>query len=477
MTKQDETSLPGDAGVEAGTEAIDYDDPQNWSKSRTILSVVIFSFLASVSPLASTITAPALPVIGKDLAISSRPVLQFTLSIYALGYAFGPLVLAPMSEVYGRVWVAQLSGLWFLVFNLACAFVHSGGALLALRFLAGLDSSTTLSVGSGVLADCYRPKNMGSAVAIYSLMPVVSPIMGPIIGGFVSQNTSWRWIFVAVSAWDAIIQIVALFFLNETYAPVIRARKLHGTWFAKPAIEGSQFRENLRRAGRSVRLLATKPLIQVLALHLGFLNGVSYIMSSTFPLVWSEVYHWSVEMGSLNYIALGLGAILGAQVCTRVNDRVYAMLSARNNGVGSPDYRLPTMLAGTLIAPCGLLWYGWSAEEKVHWIMPDIGGPIYNAGFMTAYINVRIYVIEFYGASTAASAVAAVSLLQYLFGGLFPLFGSDILHSIGFGRTNSVLAGVSLGLGLLALGTLWKFGPRLREKSKENEKQPTSSSS
>ncbi|KAJ5637224.1 hypothetical protein N7490_007103 [Penicillium lividum] len=442
-------------------------NPQNWNPTKKSCVILMVSFLASISPLASTMTAPALPAIAHDLNINSSPELQFTLSIYVLGYAIGPLILAPLSEVYGRVWVCQLSNLWFSLFNTVCGFATTAPQLLVFRFLAGLGSSTTLSVGAGVLGDCYQPNNMGSAAAIYSVLPIMGPVIGPIIGGFVTQHTTWRWIFWAISIWDIVIQIVACFVFHETYKPIIlrrEANKLHKMNGLDISRDKPSVYDVLRRSiGRPLHLLGTKSLIQALALYLGFLSGVSYIVDTTFPTLWTDRYDQSTSKGSLNYIALGIGAVAGAQICSYVNDRIYQALAARNGGKGSPDFRLPTMLLGAILAPIGLFWYGWSAEERIHWIMPDLGGAIYYAGFIMGLVNVHMYVIDTHGMDSA-SAIAAVSFVQSLFGALFPLLGANLYTAIGYGWGNSVMGFISIGLGIPALALLWRFGARLRKE-------------
>jgi multidrug resistance protein len=432
----------------------------------------MMSLLASISPLASTMTAPALADIGRDLRIESLPERQFTLSIFSLGYAVGPLFLTPFSERYGRVWVAQLSNLWFLIFNTVCGLSKSSSQLLLFRFLAGLGSSTTASLGAGVLADCYQSENLGTAAAIYSALPILAPVIGPIIGGFLAQHTTWRWIFYAVSSWDVVVQIITFFLMPESYAPLILQRKLQslqrdgdtrGLYVTHQI--NHPLRDTLRRSVvRPLRLLLTQPLIQTLAVYLGFLNGVSYIVETTFPTLWTTKYRESESLGSLNYIALGVGAVVGAQICSYANDKIYQRLSARNGGLGSPDFRLPTMLLGALIVPIGMFWYGWSAEKSLPWIMPDIGGVIFYAGFLMGIINVHMYVIDFYG-SNSASAMAAVSLIQSLFGGVFPLFGEDLYDVLGYGWGNSLIGFITLTLGLTALALLWRFGGQIRDWS------------
>jgi hypothetical protein len=260
--------------------------------------------------------------------------------------------------------------------------------------------------------------------------------------------------------------------MPESYAPLILQRKLQslqrdgdtrGLYVTHQI--NHPLRDTLRRSVvRPLRLLLTQPLIQTLAVYLGFLNGVSYIVETTFPALWTTKYRESESLGSLNYIALGVGAVVGAQICSYANDKIYQRLSARNGGLGSPDFRLPTMLLGALIVPIGMFWYGWSAEKSLPWIMPDIGGVIFYAGFLMGIINVHMYVIDFYG-SNSASAMAAVSLIQSLFGGVFPLFGEDLYDVLGYGWGNSLIGFITLTLGLTALALLWRFGGQIRDWS------------
>ena len=79
--------------------------------------------------------APGLPDIALHYHIDNPTIVALTLSIYLLAFALGPLVLGPLSEVYGRAWVLHLSNLFFLAFTLGCAFAPNTGSLIAFRFL------------------------------------------------------------------------------------------------------------------------------------------------------------------------------------------------------------------------------------------------------------------------------------------------------------------------------------------------------
>ncbi len=90
--------------------------------------------------------APAITSIAKEFRITNEVEQQLVLSIFVLAYAVGPLVLGPLSEIYGRVPVLQISNLIYLIFNTACGASRNKGQMIAFRFLSGLGDSAPLAV-------------------------------------------------------------------------------------------------------------------------------------------------------------------------------------------------------------------------------------------------------------------------------------------------------------------------------------------
>lgn len=90
--------------------------------------------------------APGLDAISEEFDIHDSAVSTLLLTVYVLGYAIGPLLLGPASEIYGRKPVLSLSNLWYLVFNIACGFARSRDQMIAFRFLAGVGGSGPLAV-------------------------------------------------------------------------------------------------------------------------------------------------------------------------------------------------------------------------------------------------------------------------------------------------------------------------------------------
>jgi MFS family permease len=130
--------------------------------------------------------APALDKIGQDLNVQTSIEKDLVLSIFVLAYAIGPLFLGPLSEIYGRVVVLQLSNLFYLAFNIGCGFAQNKSQLIAFRFLSGLGGSAPLALGGGLLSDCWRAEERGKSISIYSLAPLLGPAVGPIAGGFIA---------------------------------------------------------------------------------------------------------------------------------------------------------------------------------------------------------------------------------------------------------------------------------------------------
>ena len=107
----------------------------------------------------------------------------------------------------GRQIILQCSNIFFLVFNIACSQAKTPAQILVFRFLAGLGGSAPLAVGGGSLSDMFIPEERGVATAIYSMMPLTGPALGPIAGGWIAERTSWRWVFYSSSAVDGLVQL------------------------------------------------------------------------------------------------------------------------------------------------------------------------------------------------------------------------------------------------------------------------------
>ena len=128
----------------------DPENPKNWPTGRKWRALIAISGFVLMSPLSTTIVAPSLEVIAMDLKITSTAEVPMVLSIFMLGFACGPLIISPLSEVFGRVRTLQSFNVGYLVFNTACGRSQSKVQILVLRFLAGFFGSASVGVGNAI---------------------------------------------------------------------------------------------------------------------------------------------------------------------------------------------------------------------------------------------------------------------------------------------------------------------------------------
>lgn len=169
--------------------------PLNWPNARKVTAVALVSCWTFLTPLASSMVAPGVGAILAEFQSTNATLGAFVVSIFILGYALGPLVVAPMSEAYGRMPVYHTCNVLFVIWTLACAFAPNLGGLLAFRFLEGVAGVCSLTIGSGTVADLIVAEKRGGAMAVFSMGPLLGPVIGPIAGAFLSEKEGWRWVF------------------------------------------------------------------------------------------------------------------------------------------------------------------------------------------------------------------------------------------------------------------------------------------
>ena len=195
-----------------------------------------------------------------------------------------------------------------------------------------------------------------------------------------------------------------------------------------------------------------------------YLTFPTDLVLGSFSNLWTSRYSESVGIAGLNYISISLGAVVGALVGGYTNKRIYTSMKVKNNNVGKPELRLILMIPGSLLVPIGLFWYGWSAQERVHWIVPNLGILVYLAGGIVGFQCIQTYIVDAY-TTYAASTTAAVAVARSLLAFVLPLAAPKLYATLDYGWGNSTLAFIAIALGVPSPLFLWKYGPMLRAKS------------
>lgn len=170
-------------------------------------------------------------------------------------------------------------------------------------------------------------------------------------------------------------------------------------------------------------------------------------------------------MAGLSFLGSGLGTVAGLVYAGLMSDRS-VRLAIKAGRQTCPEDRLPPIITfpAALAIPAGLFIYGWGADKRVHWIVPQIGTAVTGFGMIGIVMCVQTYLIDAFTIHSA-SVIAASAVLRSLFGALFPLFGLNLYVKLGLGWGNSLLAFIALVLAIVPW-VFWLYGERIRTKPK-----------
>ncbi|EXA31456.1 hypothetical protein BFJ63_vAg17488 [Fusarium oxysporum f. sp. narcissi] len=392
-------------------------------------------------------------------------------SLFVLGFAIGPCVWAPLSELYGRqiLFIATYGVLTACVAGSAAA--DSAATLLVLRFLGGMFGASPLTNAGGVVADLFPPSHRGLGMAIFCTAPFLGPVLGPLVAGFISMSLGWRWVQGVMAIFCGVIWIVGSLSLPETYAPVLlqrRARHLSRTT-SKIYISILQKDHGKTKAStiftRTVQrpwvLLFAEPIVLVSSTYMAILYGTLYMMFGAFPIIFQEQRGWSAGTGGLAFIGVAVGMLLGLGCSILDNKRYQNLQKGKYQGAHPPpEVRLPPAIIGALALPVGLFSFAWTSLPSLHWSISIITAAPFGFGMVLVFLPIMNYLIDAYTVY-AASVLAASAMLRAFFGAAFPLFTRKMYTNLGVQWATSIPAFLSIICLPFPL-LMYKYGERVR---------------
>ncbi|MEW9900963.1 DHA2 family efflux MFS transporter permease subunit [Chitinivorax sp. PXF-14] len=155
------------------------------------LSVAVATFM---EVLDMSIANVSVPHIAGDLAVSPNQG-TWVISSYGLASAIAVPLTGWMAKRFGEVRLFVTSVLLFTLMSLACGFATSLPMLVTFRLLQGLVSGPMVPLSQTLLLSNYPPHKKGLALALWAMTVVIAPIFGPLLGGWITDNMSWPWIF------------------------------------------------------------------------------------------------------------------------------------------------------------------------------------------------------------------------------------------------------------------------------------------
>lgn len=449
--------------------------PHNWSLTKRVWLTFVSGYTALSLILGSSMLAETNPYIMAEFHIGNTTA-TLTTSLFVFGFASGPVIWGPISELYGRRLPLVLSSLGYVCFCFGVATAKDIQTIMICRFFAGFVGAAPLVVSPAIMADLWNNHTRGKAVSIFAMVLFGGPMLAPIIGGFTVKNPDlgWRWTgyIVAIIASSALV--LSVFCFEETHHQLLltykaeELRRRTGNWGIGAAHEEVHLslkevvEKNLTRP---VVMLVTEPILLLVTIYNAFIYGLLYLLLTAIPLIFIGEYHFSLGVGELPYLSMFIGILLGGVVCAMFETR-YNRKMAENNGKPVPEERLVPMMLGSFVFTAGLFWLGWAGgyASKVHWIVPTLGAAPLGFGLITIFLPCLNYIIDCY-LFYAASAVAGNTLLRSAFGAAFPLFARPMFEKLTIKWAATLLGCVALVMIPVPF-LFYKYGKRLRSGSK-----------
>lgn len=190
--KQEEQAINHDEQFLARWAENDPANPKNFSPRYKIWVTAQMAMLAFVGSFGSSIITPAERTLAAEFHIGTETSV-FVLSLFVLGYAFGPMFWAPLGEVYGRK-VSMVPAIFVLgLFSIGSGRSKTTAALLVTRFFGGVFASAPISNASAAIGDFYDPAHRGIPMALMAACVVGGPCLAPVAGSAIVVNSHLGW--------------------------------------------------------------------------------------------------------------------------------------------------------------------------------------------------------------------------------------------------------------------------------------------
>ncbi|KAL6230305.1 major facilitator superfamily domain-containing protein [Aspergillus navahoensis] len=384
----------------------------DWSIRKKIIHTAIPCLFAFLITFGTSVSGPALPSLMADFNISQTTAVLST-TVYTEGLAVGPLLFAPLSEIYGRRWV------------------YIGASTCLLAFGAGAGAARTFVT----FLVCRFCKKRGAALLIFLLVSFLAPCVAPITASYAlhAHHEDWRWTQWLILMAGLPIWLLTLS-MQETGEAGLKDQK------------GPRRRALLIRSfSLPFRLIYSDTITLLLSIHTAFAYGVVFSFLMSFKYILTSQYHFDSQEASMSYLSLVLGYVLAIALCV--------LMERISGATDCPEKALYGSIAGGILLLLGEIWYALAARLEARWSVLVAAGISVGSGAFALFTCPL--------ANNPSAVIAANGAFRYTFGAVFPLFTVQMYERLGTAWASSVFAFLSLVFVPIPL-VLCKYGGRLR---------------
>ncbi|KAK4686917.1 hypothetical protein P7C73_g3195, partial [Tremellales sp. Uapishka_1] len=405
----------------------DQEDPQKWAAWYKWTTIFIVSIATLAVALASSAYSGGIVEQIEEFH-SNEELMTAGVSLFVVGFAAGPLLWAPLSEIFGRRPVYIISYIFLTIWCAAGAGAQSVAQVLVFRFLAGLFGSSPLANAGGTVADVLNMNQRGLGMALFASAPFLGPALGPITGGFLGSAAGWRWIEGMLAIFCGVVCICISLFTAESYAP--RLLRQRATTLSKATGKVYRFRGDAKAKldpkalfhsslVRPWKFLFLEPIVLLLTIYVAIVYGTLYLSFASYPIIFEQLKGFNAGEEGLAFLGVLVGVLLAVLISVTFVNPAYIKISKTRKP--TPEDRLPPSIWGGVLIVIGLGGFAGVDGPSIHWIAPILFGIPFGCGMVTVFLSVLVYLVDSY-TIYAASVLAANSVLRSLFGAAFPLF-------------------------------------------------------
>lgn len=448
--------------------ADDPENPFNWPKSRRWLLVsVCFLFTACTAFNGCGYPSGSYQA-SMDLGTTQLVYLVGN-TVFLFAVAFTPLILAPLSEVYGRSPIYLGAAFMFTLLFIPQALAKNITTIIVVRCFQGMSASVGNSLVAGSVSDVFHANERGLPMSLYSISVYMAQGISPYISSVTVNRAGWRIMFWWQGGMALLTYILMLLVLKETRGPVLlsrRAKKLTMETGRLHKCRADDERQSFLlmvkvSLFRPMQYLVFEPVVTSFALWIGFLWGTIFISLEAIPIVFSG-YGWNSEQQHMALLTIAVGGMIG-YFANFHQEKLYAAAARKHGGKPPPEARLYYASVGAVLAPVGLFIFAWTGRVGISPVAPMIGLTIFNTGLFPAYLGCFSYLADCYE-RYASSALAAQSFLRNTFAGTFPLFSQQLYVNLTPKYASTLLACIAAVLSGVPFFLL-KYGALLRRHS------------
>lgn len=168
--------------------------PVPLSGGKLLLGTIALSLATFMNVLDTSIANVSLPAIAGDLGVAPNQA-TWVITSFAVANAISIPLTGWLTLRFGAVRLFTSSVLLFVIASLMCGFAPSIEMLILFRVIQGAVAGPMIPLSQSLLLSSYPQHKSGTALAMWSLTTLVAPIMGPLLGGYITDNIAWPWIF------------------------------------------------------------------------------------------------------------------------------------------------------------------------------------------------------------------------------------------------------------------------------------------